>query len=328
MSKDIKINSNGTTVNFRFGDPEAITAPKLSDVLGVFYDDHRDYYTPPILPSGLSSLTRANGIHRRCINFKVNQMAICFKKGPVTLRDFRRAAQDQETFGNHYLENIFNFGGQISRCVHLPALNMRKGKNDTFKMLKPGNESTTWDAGEVLHGLSYDTGQSIYGLPSWIGCLNDVFLNSEATLFRRRYYKNGSHLGYILYTNLDDLDTELEEKIAQAVENSKGIGNFKSMYINSPKGGEKAVQIIPVGDISQKDEYEKIKNISADDMIVSHGIIPQLAAMKPDNVGGFGDIEKTGKWFRENEVRALVQPFLELNEFLPSRLHFEFDFEI
>lgn len=315
------------SVQFSFGEPEPVNSLDISEILGVFYDDQCEYYTPPVLPKGLDKMGRANAIHRRCINFKVNQMSICFESGPVSIRDFRRLALDHQVFGNFYLENIFNRGGQIVRGQHLPAINMRKTKKLGFKMLRASGTDINWRANEVLHGLEYDTAQSIYGVPGWIGAFHDVLLNSEATRFRRRYYLNGSHMGYILYTTAPDLDAEVEEKIKAAVQGGKGIGNFRSMFLNVPNGQEKGVQIIPVGDISQKDEFEKIKNVSANDIIIAHGINPQLAGMKPDNVGGFGDIEKAGTWYRQNEVQAAVQPFLELNEFLPPKLHFKFDFD-
>lgn len=319
-------SNNSPAIQFSFGEPEPINNTDISGLLGVFHDDYNEFYTPPILPNGLDKMARSNAVHRRCINFKVQQMAICFNGGPVNLRDFRRLALDSQVFANFYIENIFNRAGQLVRGQHLPAINMRKCKNFNFKMLRGTKPALEWKQNEVLHGFEYDTAQSIYGVPSWVGAFHDILLNSEATLFRRRYYLNGSHMGYILYTTHPDLDKEVEAQIKSAVSSGKGVGNFKSMFLNIPGGHEKGVQIIPVGDISQKDEFEKIKNISADDIIISHGVNPQLAGMKPENVGGFGDIEKASAWYRANEVQALVQPFLELNEFLPAKLHFKFDF--
>ena len=313
-------------LSFSFGEPEQINS--WADMIGTFYDSLGEYYSPPISPKGLDTLTRANGVHRRCINFKVNQMAIVFvQNGLMSLRDFRRCARDLESFGNFYIKVLRNGFKQITRVVHVPALNMRKGKNNKFKMIQSNGPDVEFVPGEILHGFHYDTGQDIYGIPEWIGSLHDAFLNSEATLFRRRYYKNGSHLGYILYTSDPSLDKDVEDNLRKTIAAGKGAGNFKSMFINIPNGKEKAVQIIPVGDISQKDEFERVKNISADDILISHGVQASLAGMKPDNVGGFGDIEKAERFYRNNEVRALVQPFLELNDELEGK-RFEFDFKI
>jgi capsid portal protein len=44
-----------------------------------------------------------------------------------------------------------------------------------------------------------DINQEVYGLPEYLGALHAAWLNESATLFRRRYYENGSHAGFILY---------------------------------------------------------------------------------------------------------------------------------
>lgn len=319
-------NNNGTSFEFSFGEPEPIIGSNLTDILNVNYDPHNQVYTPPLALSGLDTLTRANAIHRRCLNFKSNQMAICFEPNPiVTLREFRRASYELETFGMAYFEKVFTVAGTVSRLIHLPTINMRRTKKGGFKLLVKNGDDIEYDAHEILMASHYDSGQSIYGVPQWIGTMQDVFLNSEATLFRRRYYKNGSHLGYILYTNDPNIDPAVEKALREKIAAGKGAGNFKSMYINIPKGEKDAVQIIPIGDISQKDEFEKIKNISGNDMVVGHGVPAQLAAMAPGVTGGYGNIETESAWFRQSEVAALVQPFEELNEFLPANKHFKFD---
>lgn len=315
------------TLEYTFGDPEPLTGG-WRDMTTVFYDPFREVYTPPVLPAGLDKLKRSNAVHGRCINFKAGQMAIVFvENGLLSLRDFRRAAADLDTFGNAYFLRVENVFGQLLHLRHVPALNMRVMKDGRYKYLRPHDQGDTiFESGRIHHAMHYDTGQDRYGVPQWAGAINDVFLNSEATLFRRRYYGNGSHMGYILYTTDPKMDKKKEAEIAEQVKRGKGVGNFRSMYINIPNGKEKAVQVIPVGDISQKDEFERVKNISADDILIGHGVQPSLAAVKPDNTGGFGDIEKIEGFYRRNEVPQLVYPFLELNEQLPPGKRFDFDF--
>jgi PBSX family phage portal protein len=320
--------NKGASFEFSFGEPEPISGSNLSDLLSVTYDPYNKVYTPPLALSGLDTLTRANSIHRRCLNFKSNQMAICFEPNQlVALRDFRRASFELEVFGMAYFEKVFTRAGTISRLIHLPTINMRRTKNGGFKLLVKNGDDIEYQQHEVLMATHYDTGQSIYGVPQWIGTMQDVFLNSEATLFRRRYYKNGSHLGYILYTNDPSIDPAVETALREKIAAGKGAGNFKSMYINIPRGDKDAVQIIPIGDISQKDEFEKIKNISGNDIVIGHGVPAQLAAMAPGVTGGYGNIETEANWFRKSEVAALVQPFEELNEYLPAKKHLIFNFD-
>ena len=185
-------------VQFSFGEAEPI-ANGWRDMLHTSYDPFNDTYQPPIALSGLAKIGTANAMHRRCINFKVGQMGLVFvENGLISLRDYKRAARDLETFGNVYFQRLYNIFGQFIGLQHIPALNMRIMKGGRFKLLMPyGQEDIIFEAHEVLHGYHYDPQQNIYGLPTWIGALNDALLNSEATLFRRRYYLNGSHMGYI-----------------------------------------------------------------------------------------------------------------------------------
>ncbi|MNU08756.1 Phage portal protein [compost metagenome] len=46
--------------------------------------------------------------------------------------------------------------------------------------------------GSVCHLRVADIGQEIYGLPEWLPALQSALLNESATLFRRKYYQNGS----------------------------------------------------------------------------------------------------------------------------------------
>lgn len=39
----------------------------------------------------------------------------------------------------------------------------------------------------------------IYGLPEWLVVLQSALLNESVTLFRRKYYNNGSYAGFIFY---------------------------------------------------------------------------------------------------------------------------------
>jgi len=46
-------------------------------------------------------------------------------------------------------------------------------------------------------------------VPEWISALQSALLNESATLFRRKYYENGSHAGFILYMT-DAAQTEAD----------------------------------------------------------------------------------------------------------------------
>lgn len=96
-----------------------------------------------------------------------------------------------------------------------------------------------------------------------------------------------------------DLTEEEEGELRAQVSASKGVGNFRSMFVNIPNGKENAIQIIPLGDFQTRGELEKVKNITRNDRASAWRTNPALAGITPDNGARFGDIEKID---RVNEV--------------------------
>ncbi|CAD5379002.1 hypothetical protein OF001_U40200 [Pseudomonas sp. OF001] len=227
-----------------------------------------------------------------------------------------RVALDFIVFGEAYLQRLTNVIGQVLELRHLPAINMRRKVDGGFVMLLPNGRELEFAADEVEHVMDYDVEQDVYGVPDYLGGMHSLLLNESATLFRRRYFNNGAHAGFIFYTNDPDLSEEDEDNLRLQIESSKGVGNFRSMFVNIPNGTEKAIQLIPVGDVATKDEFEKIKNITRADVIAAWRMNPALAGIMPESVGGFGDIEKIDRVYTNNEIRPIAQLFLQVNDSL------------
>lgn len=311
---------------FKFGDPERVLSASPADYLGVFCGDGT-YYSPPVSLNGLSKLLRANGHHGTIPPFKRNRLVQFYKpNNTLSPQDLGRGSIDYDVFGNAYFQKIFNGFGQVVQFKHLPAINMRRMKElDTYCQLrKNGEPPVEFKPGEVVHLMEYDVCQQIYGIPQYLGGINAVLLNEDSTLFRRKYYINGAHMGYILYTSDSSMSVEDEEMLKKQIKESKGVGNFRSLYLHIPNGKKDSVQIIPVGDIATKDEYERITNITRADIIAMWRIQPALAGIMPLNPGGFGDIEKIGRLYFEYETVPMQDVFLQLNQHLTPARHIKF----
>lgn len=304
---------------FKLGDPEEVLNNGWTDYLGTWLLDNGQYYMPPVSLAGLAKLRGANAYHWPAMEFKVNNVMHGFIPSRMLSRyDFLAAATDYVTFCNCYLQKICNIFGHVIKLKHLPSINMRRlREKDRYGMLEATGKLTKFKAGEVIHIKTYDVVQTVYGVPSYLGAIQSMLLNEDATLFRRRYYKNGAHMGYIFYTAGASIDEKDKDKIQNAIEGSKGIGNFKNMYLHLPDAKESEVKILPVGDFSTKDELEKIKNISRDDMIAAHRIPPAMACLIPTNTGGFGDVTKIDEVFQRNEIQPLREQLGQINEYLP-----------
>jgi PBSX family phage portal protein len=193
---------------------------------------------------------------------------------------------------------------------------MRRGKApDTFVKLDADGNVTRFRPGEVLHIKEPDIKQSIYGIPQYFGGIQSVLLSEDSTLFRRKFYINGAHMGYILVTNDANLDDDTAKLIEKQVKNAKGPGNFRSLYLNIPRSTSKEpVQILPVGNIGTKNEFQAIKEVTEMEMLAMRRVYPGLVGIMPANVGGFGDLDKSMRVYHELEVTAMQQVFLQLNE--------------
>lgn len=304
-----------------FGAPEEVLNQRnLTDYLGVFKSAGNKFYLPPVDQKGLAKIRNANAHHGTALVFKRNMVMKNFVANQyVSFNTMKKLVMDWLTFGHYYPRIRTNSFGRLTSINHLPAINMRRlvdDKNERYGLVKSYNKIHEFKAGEVLQLKEYDPEQSYYGIPEYYPALQALLLNEAATLFRRKYFSNGNHAGYIFYTNDPNLKDDDEKALKDAIKNSKGVGNFRSIYLNIPGGDADGVKLIPVGDISTKDEFERIKNISRNDIISAHRVNPALAAVMPENVSGFGDIEKIDRVYFENEVIPLQQAFLEINEFL------------
>lgn len=315
-----------TSMAFKLGDIESVLTTSPADYLGVFLGAG-DYYEPPVSLIGLGKILRANGYHCTIPPFRRNRLLQYYKSNDVLSdRDLGAASIDYDVFGNCYFQKIYNAFNHVIGYRHLPAINMRKAKGqDVYCQLqKNGKPTIFFEPGEVVHFLEYDVNQQIYGVPQYFGGINSVLLSEDATLFRRKYYVNGAHMGYILYTSDPSMSPDDEELLKSQVKASKGVGNFRSLYLNIPNGKKDSVQLIPVGDIATKDEFERIKNISRAEILAMWRIQAALAGVMPENSGGFGDIEKIARVYFEYETVPMQDVFLQLNTELRGGLKIAF----
>ncbi|MBP1130864.1 PBSX family phage portal protein [Serratia sp. PL17] len=168
----------------------------------------------------------------------------------------------------------------------------------------------------VFHLLEPDINQELYGMPEYLSALNSAWLHESATLFRRKYYQNGAHAGYIMYvTDAAQNNTDVEA-LRDAMSDSKGMGNFKNLFFYAPNGKPDGIKIVSLSEVATKDDFFNIKKVSAADLLDAHRIPYQLMGGKPENVGSVGDVEKAARVFVRNELTPLQQRITEVNDWI------------
>lgn len=301
--------------SIEFGSPESILASDILDYVETALID--GYFEPPIPLDGLAKSLRANTMHSSGIHVKRNMLSAIIKitEGKLSRKDLVRFLLDFGTFANGYLLKVTNGLGEVS-FKHLPALYMRRRKKPNCYSYKTDYQTIDYAEGKVFHYFDYDVTQEIYGVPQWLSALNSVWLNEDATLFRRKYYLNGAHSGFLLYMNNPNLTPEQEEDIKKKLNSAKGLGNFKNMFVNGKGKDKEKPELIPVGQLDAKDEFSKMKNVTTADVLAAHRIPLDLMSIVREGFTATADLNKVDKIFYKNELIPVVEVLVEeLNEF-------------
>lgn len=309
--------AGGSVEVFTFGEPESVI-DRSEFLLMLEAADAGKYYSPPISMIGLVKAHRASPHHASAIMLKRNLLSMSLKPNKLMPHaEFEKLVTNYLATGNCYLERIDNMGGRPLLLKNSPAIHTRVGKEPgQYWFMQPGKPDHEFKRDSVCHLLEPDLAQEIYGVPEWYAALQSALLNEAATLFRRRYYKNGSHAGYILYVAEEGLSDVDSNKIREAMRQSKGPGNFRNLYLHIPKGKEKGVQILPISEVAARDEFLGIKNCTRDDILAAHRTPPQLIGVVPTNAAGFGSILEAAKVFFHHEIVSLQRRFLQINEWI------------
>lgn len=292
---------------FDLGEPEPVIGGRSALLEYAECMRTGDWYEPPVSLSALARLLRVGAHHESALRFKVNVLASTFLPSEaLSAEAFRAFALDFMVLGTSYLERRRNRLGGLLELRHALGKYTRRGVEEgRFFFVTDMQSPHEFPRHDVFQLREQDIHQEIYGLPPYLGALQSALLNESATLFRRRYYNNGSHAGFILYVtdpaqNQSDID-----KMREQLTKTKGMGNFRNLFYYAPNGKKEGIQLIPISEVAAKDDFLNIKNASRDDVLAAHRVPPQLMGMLPNNVGGFGDVEKAAKVFARNEIAPL-----------------------
>ena len=306
---------------FTFGDPSPVMDKR--DILDyVECIGNSRWYEPPVSFDGLARSLRAAVHHSSPIYVKRNILASTFIPHPLlSQQEFSKFALDYLVFGNAFLELRRNALGEPLRLETSPAKYTRRGTEEgVYWFTQYWKEAHEFEKDSVFHLIEPDINQELYGLPEYLSALNSAWLNEAATLFRRKYYQNGAHAGYILYMTDAAQSSSDVDKMRQAMRDTKGLGNFRNLFMYAPNGKADGIKILPLSEVATKDDFFNIKKASRDDLLSAHRVPPQMMGIIPDNAGGFGDVEKAAQVFVRNELTPLQERMKEINEFFSKEI--------
>lgn len=314
---------------FSFGDPTPVL--DRADILDYVESwSNGEWFEPPVSFDGLAKSFRASTHHSSALYFKVNVLASTFRPHKWLSRQaFGRWALDYLIFGNGYLVRRASLlGNTIGLDPCMAKYTRRKADFKGFIHVNGYRDRFEYEPDSVFQLMRPDINQELYGLPEYLSSLHSAWLNESSTLFRRKYYENGSHAGFILYMTDAAASQDDVDNMRTALKNSKGPGNFRNVFMYAPNGKKDGIQLIPVSEVAAKDEFFNIKNVTRDDLLAAHRTPPQLLGIVPSNAGGFGTPDTAARVFGFNEIAPLQRQFAELNNWLGEEVVTFDDYEI
>lgn len=305
-------------IDIEFSKPTSVMNSDILSYLEVALVD--GLYEPPVTLDTLAKALRVNPMHSSAIEFKRNTLNYAISASPLLSRsDLKRFIQDYLTLGNGYLQVIRNYRGLGStvKLKHLPALYMRR-REDLGWSYKPraydDEGRIDYKHGQVFHLGDYDIAQEIYGLPSHISALTSIWLNDDATLFRRQYYRNGNHAGYLLYMNEPTMTEKQEEAIKKQLQAQEGMA-FKNLFVNAKGKETRPPELKPIGQVEAKDSYRDVKNQTMNEVLSVHRVPIELMSIRREGITSL-DLNKVDWLFHKNELLPLADSLMELNDFV------------
>lgn len=322
-TKEIVVNNPHThdVLTYAWGGEHSyINEQELWGYLNLNYQTDHNYFEPFIPHSKLVEVMRKQPMHQSALMFKGNIYNAAFKPTRwLKTDDFYNFIQDYHIFNNAYLQAIRSKVGNIIGFKRLLAYYIRKDKKGKFYDISNGIKKEIKD---IIHFKGYSASQNIYGECEYSSAVLSVNLNYESRLFRTRYYKNGSHAGFILSVTGDNAESA-HNQIEKGLKEIKDSNQFKNILVSIPGGNEKSLQLLPLSDIAAKDEFYTIKNLSDEDVAMIHRVPLILLSIHPKTAGGFGKPSEAAQNYYITEMTPIINRLKSINERLEINL---FDF--
>ena len=132
-------------------------------------------------------------------------------------QEFYRFVLDYLTFGNGYLLKVDTKGKKTARLQALPAVRVRvmeekAGTPQGYAVLKDGKINVKYSPEQVIHLLTPCAESDYYGLPTYLGAIDDILLGHALKKQRGIHYDNNGFVRGLLLMNIDPGELETNEK--------------------------------------------------------------------------------------------------------------------
>jgi len=327
MQTETEATQDQSALIFTFGDPEPVIEDGLEDILQTFWHIDGEYYLPPVSFDLLNKIFNKNPALQSAIHARKRSFISTYKPNKyISRKVMERAFIDFDIFGNAFLR--IRLGGlrNLRRLEHLPTRPTRIGEKKIYQ-LRDFDDPLEFDKEEIIHIDEYNPSSSIYGMPEHVAIIGQAALATESVKFRTKYFVNGAHMGYLLHIHDPKFTKEEQGKVQEQLKAKKGAGNFNSMLIvtrTQGKDGENKVELKPVGEITSKDEFRNIMELTTAQVLMTKRVPLAMMAVMPGKAN-FGSQKDAVNNYAVNEIAQIQADFAEmLNPHLPPDGQVEF----
>jgi capsid portal protein len=264
---DIKDKGNLYALNFG-----AIDLPKIKEVREkewVFFGERNLY------PQKLAELYNSSAMHKTAVDAKVSAIigegflsygdTVVNSKGETLNQIFEKCTLDDRVFGAYSLNVIWNKGGdRIAEIYHIPVNKIRSGKFDEMDDINEYYFSSDWTnprkykpneiaafniedvkgdkASQIYYVKTYNPEADYYGLPDYIGALNDIELDARISRFHNANISNGiaPSMSIIFKNGIPTAEerTQIYNDIDQSFSGEANAGKFFILFAEAGREPE------------------------------------------------------------------------------------------
>lgn len=301
-----------------FGEPEPVLNSRgFVDYLHCYWNGR--YWEPSVDRDGLTKLRHASVYHPSAMEAKVNILLATTEIADTAMINYdelEAIATDYLIYGEYCMEGLYSRTGKLAKLKHAHTLYTRRMKRpDEFGYLHGYGDFQPFTPGTILQVRKYDPTQEIYGTPPYLSAVNSILLKENAVLFRRKYYKNNAHMGFILYISDPGIEDTAIDAIETSLKNAKGPGNFKNMVVHAPNGDKDGIQLISVSEFAAKDEFYNMHRVSMTDQLAIHRVPWELMSVMPEGQSQARNLPDVAAVFAMNENTPFQRKLSRINEF-------------
>lgn len=255
---------------------------------------------------------------------------------------YRKAANDLTLYGGFALDIVYGKGHKVITDVyHIPFNKLRIGNIDNYGNITELWYSNDWknyrkegnkpvkksvyskdnkEPSQIMYVKPYRSGVSLYPLPTYIGALEYINIDSEVATFHLAHLQNGMFPSVMINFNngvpTDDKKAEIYKKFQEKFQGSAKAGTF---MLNWSDDASKAATIIPVsaGDLDK--QFIQLNDMILQNILSGHKIVsPLLVGIKTEGqLGGANELANAYQIYMTSVIEPLKTLILNpINEII------------